>query len=363
MLVWNAIKDTLWEFQAGPRAIRRRDLKQKKKPSKQPKWMKVRARRLPPKPPPTREVPLKRDVTKLRRPLPKVTPKKLLIIKRERAIFNTVDPEEEKRFEAKDSGLNEAIEEPQERVERIVNPKVLKKVRKNRQFYDSSVSKKKRHMLFMNPGTKKILEARDALISNQPLPTWARPFENQLSMSGDDEKSAEPTVLLFEGLPMATTEEKRVAVKRQYFDPKGFSTILPITDHLRTSFANITKGDVQRILRSLETYQRNFGRRRPPRVMGRMILKNPGIIAMDMFFPTRKIAGWEGKWSCLTCMDCWSRYSHAYALPNKKFATVEAAMNLFLQKFASFGFPPRRILSDKGRGPDRHRKIQVAEGR
>ena len=229
-----------------------------------------------------------------------------------------------------------------------MNPKVLKKVRKNRQFYDSSVSKKKRHMLFMNPGTKKILEARNALISNGTLPTWARPFENQLSMSGDDEKSAVATVLLFEGLPMATTEEKRVAVKRQYFDPKGFSTILPITDHLRTSFANITKGDVQRILRSLETYQRNFGRRRPPRVMGRMILKNPGIIAMDMFFPTKKIAGWEGKWNCLTCMDCWSRYCHAYALPNKRFATVEAAMTLFLQKFASFGFPPRRILSDKG---------------
>ena len=85
----NAIAEALWEFQAGPRAIRRRNLKKKKKPSKQPKWMKVRARRLPPKPPPTREVPLKRDVTKLRRPLPKVTPRKLLIIKRERAIFNT----------------------------------------------------------------------------------------------------------------------------------------------------------------------------------------------------------------------------------------------------------------------------------
>ena len=206
-------------------------------------------------------------------------------------------------------------------------------------------------MLFMNPGTKKILEARDALTSNSMLPTWAIPFEKQLTMSGggeDDEKLAEVPILLFEGLPMATTEEKRDAVKRQYFDPKGFSTILPITDKLRETYANITKGDVQRILRSLETYQRNFARRRPPRVMGRMILKNPGIIAMDMFFPTKKIAGWEGKWSCLTCMDCWSRYSHAYALPNKRFVTVEAAMNRFLQDFASFGFPPRRILSDKG---------------
>jgi len=170
-------------------------------------------------------------------------------------------------------------------------------------------------------------------------------------MSGggeDDEKLAEVPILLFEGLQMATTEEKRDAVKRHYFDPKGFSTILPITDKLRETYANITKGDVQRILRSLETYQRNFARRRPPRVMGRMILKNPGIIAMDMFFPTKKIAGWEGKWSCLTCMDCWSRYTHVYACVDKKFATVEKAMTMFLQEFAGYGFMPRRILSDRG---------------
>ena len=99
------------------------------------------------------------------------------------------------------------------------------------------------------------------------LPAWAIPFENQLTMSGggeDDEKLAEVPILLFEGLQMATTEEKRDAVKRQYFDPKGFSTILPITDHLRGTVASITKGDVQRILRSLETYQRSLGRRRPP---------------------------------------------------------------------------------------------------
>jgi hypothetical protein len=82
--------------------------------------------------------------------------------------------------------------------------------------------------------------------------------------------------------------------------------------------------------------------------MGTMSLKNPGIIAMDMFFPTKKIAGWEGKYSCLTCMDCWSRYVHIYALPDKKIDTVEVAMNDFLTKFASFGFPPRRILSDRG---------------
>ena len=355
MKLFDALGEALWEFQAGTlKTQARKSLsKQNKKP---PKWMALRARRLPEKKP--RVVKLKRDVTKLRRPLPKnVGPKKLKIIKRERAIFNTSQPEEEKRFEGKDTGLNEAIEGPQERVNRIQTPAVKKKVRKNRQFYETTISKKRRHMLFMNPGTDKVLSARNALTSNTALPEWAIPFQGNLAMSGDDEKSAEAPVLMFDGLQMATLEEKRVAVKRQYFDPKGFSTILPITDYLRTRFANITKGDVQRILRSLETYQRNFSRRRPPRVMGRMMLKNPGIIAMDMFFPTKKIAGWEGKWSCLTCMDCWSRYCHAYALPNKKFVTVEAAMTKFLQEFASFGFPPRRILSDKGSDMAAARKV------
>ena len=347
MKLFDAIGEALWEFQAGTRKTQARKSLRAAQQKKPPKWMALRSRRLPEKK--KRDVKLKRDVTKLRRPLPKVGPKKLKIIKRERAIFNTREPEEEKRFEAKDSGLNEAIEGPQERVNRIQTPAVKKKVRKNRQFYETTLSKKRQHLLFMNPGTDKVLLARDALISNTTLPAWAIPFEDQLSL---DDK-----VLLFEGLQMATLEEKRVAVKRQYFDPKGFSTILPITDYLRTRFANITKGNVQRILRSLETYQRNFSRRRPPRIMGRMMLKNPGIIAMDMFFPTKKIAGWEGKWSCLTCMDCWSRYSHAYALPNKKFVTVEAAMTKFLQEFASFGFPPRRILSDKGSDMAAARKV------
>ena len=93
---------------------------------------------------------------------------------------------------------------------------------------------------------------------------------------------------MFEGLPMASKERKRDAVKRMYFDPKGFSTIEPICDALREKFANISQKNVRNILRSLETYQRNFGRRRPPKITGRMSLKNPGIIAMDVFFRRRQ---------------------------------------------------------------------------
>ena len=127
-------------------------------------------------------------------------------------------------------------------------------------------------------------------------------------------------------VPMATTEEKRVAVKQLYFDPKGPSTILPICDSLREKFANISRGNVRNILRSLETYQRNFARRRPPKIMGRMSMLKPGIIAVDMFFPTKKIAGWQHGWNCLTCMDCWSRFCHVYVTESKKRRLSESAL-------------------------------------
>jgi len=354
----SAFWETLDEFQAGPDKPRKPT--KKKKLLGKPPWMKLRLRRLPEK---KERVPLKREVTKLRRPPPKIhyvpvrsLPKKeRLEIKRERAVIAEVLPKEswEEKIEEDDSKINAAIEEPQERVERIISDPVKKKIRKNRRFYDSTISKKRKHLLFMNPGTEKIMDAQNALIAGQALPAWAQPFQEQLSVvnAEDDEKmavAAKVGRLLFEGMPMATNEEKRMAVKRQYFDPKGFSTILPITEKLRETWANISKANVTLILRTIETYQRNFARRRPPKIMGRMVLKNPGILAMDMFFPTMKISGWEGKWNCLTCMDCWSRFTHVYALPDKKLATVEVAMTKFLQEFASFGFMPRRILADRG---------------
>ena len=340
--VVEAIWETLDEFQGGPD----RPSTKKTKKRKQPKWVAARARRLPKRfsKVPKREIKREIKVEPVRKTNVWQRLKreyKPMVIKRERAIIKQEAPPEpwEKRVN-EDTGFNVKIEEPQERVERMLSEPVKKKLRKNRRFYETDFSKKRKHLLFMNPGSQKIKEAHSALASNSELPVWAQPFREHLRL--------EKGRLMFEDLPMATNEEKREAVKRQYFDPKGPSTIVPITDLLREKFANVSKGNVTRILRSLETYQRNFGRRRPPKIMGRMSLKNPGIIAMDMFFPTRKIAGWEGKWSCLTCMDCWSRYTHVYACVDKKFATVEKAMTMFLQEFAGYGFMPRRILSDRG---------------
>ena len=70
------------------------------------------------------------------------------------------------------------------------------------------------------------------------------------------------------------------------------------------------------------------------------------MIAMDMFFPSRK-DGWE-KYNCLCCLDSWSRYVGLYAIETKKYKDVLVAMKDFLKKFAALGHMPRRILSDKG---------------
>jgi len=122
----------------------------------------------------------------------------------------------------------------------------MKLVRKNRQFYEAHLSGPRKHLLFMNPGTQKIHEALFALSAGNPLPKWAIPFQDQLSVKGEyvDEKDEEkmpvapetPT-LLFENVPMATTEEKRVAVKQFTSIPKdpaqSFQFVIPYAKNLR----------------------------------------------------------------------------------------------------------------------------------
>ena len=174
------------------------------------------------------------------------------------------------------------------------------------------------------------------------LPKWALPL-------GDDLLTAAGRLFYrVHGklVPFAWREEKRKAVKKNYFDPKKPSTIQPITDALRKKYCNVTKRDVTQILRTFETYQLNFGRRRPPKILGRMNLKNPGVLACDMFFPS-KLHGWR-KMNCLAVMDTWSRFCRCYALPTKDKKSVILALTLFCKEFAALGHLPRRMLADRG---------------
>ena len=236
---------------------------------------------------------------------------------------------------------NAELEKPQERVTRILTAKKSKTPQSV--IGRKPMSKTQRNLLFMNPGDNKISEAIVALTRGGLMPEWTDPFRKNLH--------AKDGTLFFRDdrvdLPFAYKDEKRHEVKALYFNPKEPSTIQPITDELRDKFCNISRGNVTNILRSLETYQRNFGRRLPPQIASRTMLKQPGILAMDMFFPSDQL-GWWGKFSCLACMDTWSRFCRCYALERKDYDTVSRAMNMFLQEFAAFGFLPRRILADKG---------------
>ena len=231
------------------------------------------------------------------------------------------------------------MEDAQGRVDRIVGAEPPKK---EVPPGGDNISRKRKHLLFMNPGDEPIQAAMVALNSNRPLPAWARPFRHQLRMANGRLAWLENN----QAPPFAFKPDKRRAVKKLYFDPREPATILPIASKLYTKWANINRRNVRVILQSLETYQLNKGRRRPPDIKNRMFLKGPGMLAMDMFFPSVNL-GWE-KTNVLCCMDTWSRYCGVYVLDTKRYADVFKGMKDFLTKFASFGHMPRRILSDKG---------------
>jgi hypothetical protein len=149
-------------------------------------------------------------------------------------------------------------------------------------------------------------------------------------------------------LPFALRDEKRMAVKKLYFDPKQPSTIQPICDVLREQYCNISRRNVRDILRSLETYQLMFARRRPPAIPHHTVYTKPGVLAMDTFFPSAT-TGWKTRaGGVLVCMDIWSRFSRAYAIERKTGPFFEIAMKSFFSEFTSLGHLPRRLLTDKG---------------
>ena len=248
---------------------------------------------------------------------------------------------EEKKKKIPDSSLlNERVEKALTRTDKLVKALPLKK--KRLLFQPILMSGIQRRLLFCNPGDESIQLAHYAVVKQVELPNWAKPFRKLLSADHD--------TLFFQvrarDLPFAWSYQKRKAVKLCYFHPKKPSTIQPITDELRSQFCNVTKKDVTQILRSLETYQRNFRRMRPPKVLGRMNLSQPGILACDMFFPSKTL-GWR-KMNCLSVMDTWSRFVRCYALPKKDLKSQEAAFILFMNEFTALGHIPRRMLADKG---------------
>jgi hypothetical protein len=198
-----------------------------------------------------------------------------------------------------------------------------------------------RHILFMNVGDDRILEAVLWFTRGGPRPPWT---ENVTGLSAKG-----MTLYLTENgitRPFAIREKKRHAVKKLFFDPKKPSTIQPITDALRHDYCNISRKNVRGILKSLEVYQLMRPRRKMPKIEHHTVYTKPGIIAMDSFFPSQK-TGWL-KRNVLVCMDVWSRFSRAYAVEKREQQFYKVAMEAFFKELMSLGVMPRRLLTDKG---------------
>ena len=209
---------------------------------------------------------------------------------------------------------------------------------------ETSVGGDRRHILFLNVGDERILEAVQSILQGTPPPPWMKYLKNITAQAGTLFHSQDG-----QRLPFALRDEKRRAVKQLYFDPKEPATIQPITDILREKFCNISRRNVRNILRSLETYQLQFPRRKPPsKIPHHTVYTAPGVLAMDTFFPSAN-TGWKARpGGVLVCMDIWSRFSRAYALEKKSAPFFKVAMQAFLTEFTSLGHLPRRLLTDKG---------------
>ena len=229
--------------------------------------------------------------------------------------------------------MNEVIETAAERNSRVRKEQNISARLQKRE----TMSRERKHFLFINPGSEKINLLRYALRTGSPLPRFCDQgtFADKFVLKGQS--------VYFENLPVIDDEQKRQLVKKSYFNPSEPSTIESIHLLYRDKYANLTKRNVGDILKSLEVYQLNSQRRRPPKVLGKMSLRAPGILASDMFFPQ----GWDNV-VCLTMMDCWSRYCRVYVIERKTKELTLKCFEKFFKEMLSLGHRPRVLLTDRG---------------
>ena len=292
---------------------------------------------------PSNKAKLRRDLSVIRRPKPKEEAGyEMVQLKRTKPVIKDLkkvpkNPEEKllRRVDPpRPFDIDEQyLETPTERKDRV------ERFKKKKPPNPFAMSKLRRHLLYLNPGTQKVLDAHRGFVKGTEMPKWTQHL--MLGLTFDSKN------LYFENLPLATKEQKRLAVKDLYFNPEKPSTIQPIVDLLYPQFANISRINVRRILRSIETYQINFGRRWPPKVLSRMSMVKPGVILTDMFFPSVK-HGWRKFGGVVTMMDAWSRFVGAYAVERKTKGLVKKAMERFMRDFTSHGHLPKIILMDQG---------------
>jgi len=164
---------------------------------------------------PVNRAELRRDLTRLRRPRPKF--EKL----REREQLKRINPKltnlkvppktyEEKLVRRVDPPKpfdidEQYLETPKERKGRMEREETAleKKKKVPARFAQPHMSKWRRHLLYLNPGTQKLLETHQAFVKGTDLPKWTR------YLVGHDLLTYDEKNLYFEGKPLATDEVKR----------------------------------------------------------------------------------------------------------------------------------------------------------
>ena len=129
-----------------------------------------------------------------------VQPEQKQIVKANKKIIAAGQPAEE--FEPEAKSLNEIIETPADRTYRL--RKQLARAKPSRQ----SMSRARKHLLFINPGTEKIRLVRYSLKTGSPLPKFCQ--QGQIA----DKFSLQKGKVYFENLRVIDDEQKRAVVKK-----------------------------------------------------------------------------------------------------------------------------------------------------
>ena len=136
----------------------------------------------------------------------------------------------------------------------LVPQNIREKPKKVRQSW---MTNRQKHLLFTNPGKQKCEQLVSHFKNNTERPLWSIPFPEFVFKNGK---------VYFENKKLAIDKQK--IVRDMYFHPQKPQTIEHIAFELQKKYCNISKSNVRDCLRRIETYQLNFGRRKPKDLKG-----------------------------------------------------------------------------------------------
>ena len=210
-----------------------------------------------------------------------------------------------------------------------------------KQFQPKVRDGKLQQLKWLNIGTKAVINAIKWFRGVGEKPKWLNLFEGRINLRRGSH-------LFFDDMRILSDSQKRDLVKYKFYHPKYPVSIQGIYDQLDDKYANVTRKDVARIVKSLAQWQLTRRRFKPKGITSHFNAKKPGILCCDTFQPS-KINGWSGKRYVFTVADYWSRYVGVYTLEKKSADIVERCFIDYCRKFTEISkMFPRRMFMDKG---------------